>query len=160
MNKEELDNYRKNFYIKLEQTLQERKTISIEDYYVTLAKTIKEFKIDEKTSKKVYVYIGSYIKDENIFTKTENEYLTYDNNPKITHKIYKNIETDDIYKIDIKKCKKFEKNNKILFPIIDLYNIQEYNKQFEKIKLQYFKNLLYNKQKDSYKLVKKINEQE
>ena len=106
MNKEELDNYKKNFYIKLEQTLQERKTISIEDYYVTLAKTIKEFKIDEKTSKKVYVYIGSYIKDENIFTKTENEYLTYDNSPKITHKIYKNIETDDIYKIDIKKCKK------------------------------------------------------
>ena len=159
MNKEELSEYRKNFYMKLEENIKENKTISMEDLYVTLAKTVSETKINPKTNKNVLVFIGSYACEKNEEGKIEKEYLTYDTNPKVEYRIYKDIETDLLYKVKKKKINKFEKNHKIIFPSVEICNVQEYNKQYEKIKMQYYRNLLYKKQDESYKLVKRINKQ-
>ena len=60
-----------------------------------------------------------------------------------------------LYKSLVKESKKFEKAYKILHPTINIYNIQEYNKQYEKIRLEYYKKLLYSSQKSTYKLMKK-----
>lgn len=157
MNKEELKNYRKNFFINLDKKINQKRKLSVDDYYTTISQTARENRPSKKTNKNIFVYIGSYMKTENIFDGAEEEILTYDNNPKTAFKLYKNIESDLIYKIKAKKTQKFEEENKVIFPPVELYNLDEYNRHYEKIKLQYYRNLLYNKQKDSYKLIKKID---
>ena len=59
----------------------------------------------------------------------------------------------------IKIDARYKTIKKIIFPSVEICNVQEYNKQYEKIKMQYYRNLLYKKQDESYKLVKRINKQ-
>lgn len=156
MNSKDLRNYRKNFYIILEEFIKENGRLTIEDYYYILGKNIHNCKTSIENSKKVLVYIGSYMKNED---EKNVDLLTYDNNSKAIYKLYKDIESGALFKVLIKNVKKFEKTYKIIYPKVDIYNVQEYNKKFERIKFEYYKNLLYQGQKSSYKLIKKINEQ-
>ena len=155
MNNKQLRNYRKNFYTKLEEFIQNNNSLSMEDFYVILVKSISEAKTTDDLSKKILVHIGSYVhkKERN----REIEYLTYDDNPEVTYKLYKNVETGFVYKIDAKNVQKFEQKYKILFPTVNIYNVQEYNTQYEKIKLEYYKRLIYDSQKSTYKIMKKEN---
>lgn len=153
MNNSELKNYRKNFYTKLEEFIKEKESLTLDDLYLILGKCIKECNTTEETSKKILIYIGSYVhkKEDN----KEIEHLTYDGNFNAEYKLYKDVETGFIYKSLVKESKKFEKAYKILYPTINIYNIQEYNKQYEKMRLEYYKKLLYGSQKSTYKLMKK-----
>lgn len=159
MNKEELRNFRKDFYMNLEEMIKEKGTITKDEYNKILNDAIKKSKSSTKADKSVLVYMGSYVENKNSITGKINEYLTYDGNPEVTYKLYMLIENGLMFKININDSKKFEKKHKIIYPKVDIYNTQEYYGKFSKIKMQYYKNLLYNKQKESYKLVKSINEQ-
>ena len=157
MNNKELGMYRKNFYTNVENFIGEHQRLTIEDLYFLIAKTIKEVKKNNETSKKILIYIGNYVVRKE--GKEEREILTYDGNLNAKYKLYKDIETGQVYRVSIKNVKDFEKNHKIIFPKIDINNVQEYNRKYEEMKFEYFKNLIYNDQKSSYKLIKKINEE-
>lgn len=159
MKKKELREFRKNFYMNLEETIKEKEKITKQDYNNILLDAMPKINSENKTDESVLVYMGSYAVDKYGITEEKREYLTYEKNPKVAYKLYKALGYNFYYKVDITKTVKFEKEHKIIFPKIDIYNIQEFDKQFNKIKLQYYRYLLYNKQKEAYKLVKKINEQ-
>ena len=159
MNKEELKDFRKNFYMTLEENIREKEVITKQEYNGILLDAIRKSGCSSKLNKRMFVYMGSYATDRYGITDDQREYLTYEDNPKVSYKLYKEIETGIVAKVNITDVKKFEKENKVIFPKIVIYNIQEFNNQFSKIKIQFYKSLLYNKQKDAYKLVKKINEQ-
>lgn len=159
MKKKELREFRKNFYMNLEEALKEKEKITRQEYNNILLDTMHKTSFTSKKDENVLIYMGSYAVDKFGITQDIREYLTYEDNPKVTYKLYKDLEHNVYYKILINKSAKFEKEHKIIFPKIDIYNIQEFDKKFSKIKLQYYKTLLYNKQKEAYKLVKGINEQ-
>ena len=64
MNSKQLRKYRKNFYVNLENFIKENNSLTMEDYHIIIGKTISQCEKEIKTSKKVYVYMGTYKKTE------------------------------------------------------------------------------------------------
>ena len=156
MNSNELKEYRKRFYKNLESFISLNDKLTVDDLQKLYLDTILQTQMNSETSKKVLVYMGTYVKDSKDNTKYN---LTYDGNLDASCKIYFDIETKKSYCISLKQVHQFEKERKIIFPDVEIFNVQEYNKKFNEIRLDYFKKLLYNSQKESYKLIKTINEE-
>jgi len=155
MDNNELTIFRKKFYKNLENFIKDNKVLEDGDLYNIMKQTINDLSISEETSKKIMFYLGTYAKEEGKYSTKE--YLTYETNPKADHKLYADLETGLTYKVLMDNVKKFEQQYNVISRDIKIYNMQEYNKEFELVKYKYFKNLLYNSQNTSLKLVKKDN---
>ena len=152
MNHKQLIQYRKSFYINLEKYIKENDRFTMDDYHLIVGKSISQCEKKEKTSKKIFVYYGTYEKNDNdlsLINKSEIDESKY------LYNIYRDIETFESYIVKYKKSKKFEKENKVIIPKYDLYTMDEINKKFELIRFNYYKNLLVDSQNSSYKLIKK-----
>jgi len=155
MDNNELTIFRKKFYKNLENFIKDNKVLEDGDLYNIMKQTINDLSISEETSKKIMFYLGTYAKEEGKYSTKE--YLTYETNPKADHKLYADLETGLTYKVLMDNVKKFEQQYNVISRDIKIYNMKKYNKEFELLKYKYFKNLLYNSQNTSLKLVKKDN---
>lgn len=154
MNSKQLRKYRKNFYVNLENFIKENNSLTMEDYHIIIGKTISQCEKEIKTSKKVYVYMGTYKKTEEELSLIDE----IDENDDSIYNIYCDIESSQSIKVKLKNIKDFEKNNKIINPKIDFYSMEEINKKYNTIRFEYYKNLLNDSQKSVYKLIKMNNE--
>ena len=152
MNNSELTNFRKTFYENLEEFIKENDKLEEKHLYKILRQSISDTKIESEHSKKILFYLGTYAQE--IGKYSTKEYLTYEDNVKAKYRLYIDIETGMTYKSLIKDVKKFEEHYTIIKVETDINNVQEYNKKYEKVRLKYFRNLLYNSQNTSLKLVK------
>lgn len=155
MNSKQLRKYRKNFYVNLENFIKENNSLTMDDYHFIIEKCIAQCEKKEKTSKNIYVFYGKYKKDGkelNLIADIESE------NIKEVYYVYRDIETSKIYPVKYKKSKKFEKENRVIIPQYFLNTMDEINRKYELIRFNYYKNLLVDSQKSSYKLLKKNNE--
>jgi len=150
MNNDELNNFRAKFHDNLEECFCDSNLIELKDYQRVFKETVKRTRVSEETSENIYVYIGSYIFDGKHTT------LTYNNNPVLTYKMYRDIETGYMKKVFKNLTKDFEQTNKILFPEIISYSVESYDKEYDHLKYLYFKELLNKDQKSAYKLMKQL----
>lgn len=63
--------------------------------------------------KKIMVYMGPYIRDR--AEGKYNDYVIYDENPKIDYKSYADLRNGDIHNIDLDESAEFERKNIILY---------------------------------------------
>ena len=151
MNERELNKFRKDYYKKLEECIQEKDSITLEDFNRVLQKVLMQTKIENETSNKIMLYIGSYtLKDNKLGSR---EILTYDGNVNAKYKKYIDIETQEIYKVEVSRVKEFEKEYITVDMPVSIYNLQEYLKNYNHIREIFFKKLIYNPQD---KVVNKI----
>lgn len=146
MNSEELKEYRKHFYKNLELYMKEKSLDEIVDI------SMSEIQIQSENTNKIMVCIGSYIEvKEGLGIK---RYLTYKSEYNIDYRLYTDLETNDIYKVKSNKIKEFEREYKVIYMPVSIYNVQEYYKKLSQLKRNFFKQLLYNEQED---VVLKLN---
>ncbi len=86
-------------------------------------------------SNHVMVYMGSYIMDRN---NGNNDYITYDGNPKTSYKKYLDLETYKNYDIEIDRCNEFESVFLVLYCTIKSNCEFEYRNAFFTLQ-KYFK---------------------
>lgn len=77
-------------------------------------------------------FVGAYIR-----RKTRNGYydtLTFSENYNFTYKKFIDLYTEEIFDINIDDIIEFEKNNNIIYPKVDICNLDEYHKAYRNIK--------------------------
>ena len=153
MNNDELNRFRKNYYKKLEESINEKDSITIDDFNNIIKKVLIQTKIENESSNKIMVYVGSYAVNKNqLSTK---EVLTYDENINAKYKKYIDIETQEVYRVDISNVKEFEKEYITVKLPVSMYNFQEYLKNYNDFRETFFKKLIYNSQEEIVDRVKK-----
>ena len=117
-----------------------------------ISKISRQIKVEENDSNQILVYCGLYIvkKYSNGIVK---EYLTYDDNPKGTYKLYMDMETCEIYKVGVEQSKMFETKYAIVKPHVDSFNYQEYMKGFNKVRNKFLSELITSSQDKAIKKV-------
>ena len=147
MNNSELNNFRKNFYIKMGQVIEKKGNITLEDIYSIMDKCILNTSINSETSNKIMVCLGAYKDTKDKFATKE--ILTYDDNYDASYKKYIDLETNEVYKVPLNKVGQFETEYHIEYLPINIYNIQEYNKKLKDLRTKFFNSLLYNSQEET-----------
>lgn len=151
MNNKELENFRTRFHNNLMEGFVLNYQLELKDYHNILEKTICETKSNEESSKKIYIYIGSFKKAVN-----GQICLTYNNDPDSNFKLYKDIETEEEEQVEYKVAKVFEKKNRVIFPVIGEYKTEEYDEAYKNLRFLYYSNLLYSDENSAYRIVKKL----
>lgn len=152
MNNNELNNFRMNFYKKLEEHINNKNILTKEDFDMILYKSILESKVSTETSNKIMVYMGTFAEKSHLSGKEE--HITFDDNLSAKYKQYIDLETTDVYKVALKNDKKFKEEYYTIFLPVKSSNIQEYSNNYDKLKVNFFNNLLYNSQEDAIKTLK------
>ena len=106
--------------------------------------------LNNKTSERIFVFMGSYEMIDGIAT------LTYNSNRKIVYKKYRDLETGETITVNISSVELFENENKIIHTIVDEYTQEEYEKTYEVIKETYYKELSSSNKEEVYKLIKRL----
>lgn len=150
MDNNEIKDVRKQFNYNIMKFFYEKHTMEYKDYENILKMTIKEAKISEESSDKIYVYMGSYR------MLNGRAILTYNNDKELVYKKYKDIETGNSITVNKSSIDAFEKENKVIFSIVTDYTEEEYIKTYDFIKYVYFKELLSTDKEDAYKLIKRL----
>lgn len=109
------------------------------------------YKIDENSTNKIYVYLGTF-KYSNEFdvVHSYSDIRTDDNDKKANYRLYQDIELDFIKQVNIDDCKLFEENNIIINPD-SYYKMREYYK----IRREFFVNSVKENQDTAIKKVLK-----
>lgn len=120
-------------------------------YSTTIRGLISETVISDEDSSHVLCYMGAYKKEKT--DKGYEHYLTFDSEYNYDYKKYIDVETDKIYDINKDNVKEFEENNIIIFPNVDICNMQEFNKAFLRIKKEFFLSLIHSGKKMTLKKI-------
>ena len=115
-------------------------------------KLSREIVINKEDSNQILMYYGSY-KVKTYSTGITREYLTYEDDPRATYKLYMDIETFETYKVDIDKTYEFEKKFPIVKVPVVYNNYQEYARNFEKTRNKFLLEVITSSQD---RAVKKI----
>ena len=154
MDNQELNKYRINFYKRLEEYMEGKSSLTASQYDKIVSDNIKETNIDHSTSNKIMVFMGAYKSEKS--KHSTREYLTYEDNISAKYKLYMDIETGEIYKVCLENVKNFENEYKVIYPKVDICNIQVYNNEYKNLRREYFKSLLYTDQEEAtLKLINK-----
>ncbi len=106
--------------------------------------------MNNKDNKKIYVYMGSYIMTEGIAK------LTYDSDKSFVYKKYRDLETGDTVTVNKAAVETFEKENNIVFVVVDEYTPEEYEKTFKVVKETYEEKLSSSNREEAYKLINRL----
>ena len=153
MNNSELNDFRKNFYVEMEKIIEQKGSIALTDINSIVERCISLTTIENETSNKIMVCMGTYKDTDDKFATKE--ILTYDGNHEAIYKKYMDLETSEIYKVQMDKVKEFEKEYHIEYLPINIYNIQEYNNKLNELRVKFFKSLVYNSQEETVLKLKK-----
>ena len=156
MNNNELNKFRMNFCKKLEEHIKKKNVLTKEEFDMILYRTILQSKVSTETSNKIMVYMGTFMEKNHLSGKEE--YITFDDNLSAKYKLYIDLETADVYKVAPKNDKQFKEEYYIISLPVKLSNKQEYSNNYDKLKIKFFNNLLYNSQEDVVKTLKKQND--
>ena len=161
MNNNELENFRINYSRLVSGSV--RTSEESKDKF--LEQAIRETYIDEKDTNHILCFVGSYIREEKKINegdtlsyddhKTHIDRLTYEENLNYSFRRYIDIETDQIYDVTRDAVKEFESSHTIIKPKVIVNNLQEYNKEFLRLKKEFFRNLIEKPQSEVLKLVVK-----
>ena len=108
--------------------------------------------MQEVKEEKILFYNGTYVKDRR-FGKNS-DYLTYEENPKRDYNIYLDLETGNVYNVDISECKKFEEKNIIVKIPVVAYSSNEYMYNYMKLQTWYNKERNFSTKEEIIKKVK------
>lgn len=110
----------------------------IEDAYYS---ELEAFGKNNKNSNFLMVFMGSYIVKENRAS------ITYERNPDITYRLYKDLETDKWFNISKENVLEFEKANTTLYlPVLE-YSEKEYYQKYVELQ-NWFKEQLLNRSQE------------
>ena len=82
--------------------------------------------------------------------------LTYNSDESFVYKKYRDIETGETITVNKSAVEIFEKENNIVFTIVDEYTPEEYEKTYEVVKETYEKELSSLNKEDAFKLIKRL----
>lgn len=89
----------------------------------------------EVKTQKILYYNGTYVKDRKY--GLVNDYLTYEENPKRNYNIYLDLDSDNIYRIDVANEEQFEEENIIIKMPVVATNCHEYMYNYMKVQTWY-----------------------
>ena len=92
------------------------------------------------TSHHLMVFMGSFYTNN---LEVNNDFITYERNPKANYRLYMDLETEDIIKVLKDNILKFEEENITLYLPILKYSKEEYCKSFKKLQ-NWFKEQIVN----------------
>ena len=98
----------------------------------------------------LYVYMGSYAMVEG---KAK---LTYNEDKSIVYRKYRNIENGETITVNKASIDLFEKENNIIFVVVDDYTPENYEKTYEVVKKTYEKELSSSNKEEAIKLIKRL----
>ena len=160
MNNNELENFRINY----SRLVSSKNRGSAESRENDLYQAIRDTYIDEENSNHILCFVGAFIRTKNVINegdtlsyndnKSYRDTLTYDDNYNYTFRRYIDIETDQIYDVQKDSVKEFEGSHIIIKPKVIMNNLHEYNREFLRIKKQFFKSLVDKPQAEVLKLVR------
>ena len=91
--------------------------------------------MEEVKTQKILFYNGTYVKDRKY--GLVNDYLTYEENPKRDYNIYLDLDSDNIYHVDVANEEQFEEENIIIKIPVVATNSHEYIYNYMKIQTWY-----------------------
>lgn len=151
MNNEELNKFRETYHNNILERLYEKNDcIGSKDFDKIFHKTMEECPPNPSTTKHVMVYMGSYIFDGH------HTYLTYNNDPRLTYKIYRDIETGYYKRVFKNDVEEYEKKNKIVFVSVRELKVEELDEEYKSLKNKYYRDLLCLDQETAYKKLKRL----
>ena len=150
MDNRELENFRKQFNENVEKEFQKKYMMNIREYKEIIKKTVKETKVSNETSNHIYVYMGSYA------MKQDNISITYNGDKDLIYKKYRDIETGNTIAVSRISIDTFEKNEKVIYSVINDYTEKEYEELYDMLRTFYFKQLLTSDEEKSLELIKKL----
>ena len=68
--------------------------------------------MEEVKTQKILFYNGTYVKDRKY--GLVNDYLTYEENPKRDYNVYLDLDSDNIYHVDVSDEEQFEQENIVI----------------------------------------------
>ncbi len=113
-----------------------------------ICETFKKIGNKTKNSKKIYIFMGSYG-----YRKYENKYKLspLKDAPWTIYNIYKDLETEQEFKIFKERVANFEINNNIIIPRMSNYFLTQelYLKKFYELQIEYYKYLTKTNEKNA-----------
>jgi len=107
--------------------------------------------IKEAKEKRIYVYMGCYAMVNGIAK------LTYNGDKSIVYKKYRDLETGNTVTVNKNTVEAFEKENNIIFTIVDDYTQEEYEETYKVIKKTYENEMQnFGNKEEAYKLIKRF----
>ena len=107
--------------------------------------------IKEAKEKRIYVFMGSYAM---IDGKAK---ITYSTDKSFVYKKYRDLETGNTVTVNKTAVEAFEKENDIIFTIVDDYTSEEYEKTYEIVKKTYEEEMRnFGNKEEAYKLIKRL----
>lgn len=100
--------------------------------------------------KRIFVYMGSYAMVKGTAVLTHNSDKTF------VYRKYRDIETGETITVNRTAVEVFEKENNIIFTIVDDYTQEEYEKTYKVIREMYEKELSSSNKEEAFKLIKKL----
>ena len=119
-----------------------------------ISKISRKIVVEPKDSNEILVYCGTY-RVKKYSNGIAREYLTYETNLNATYNLYMDIETYEIYKVEMDKIYSFEEKYPVLRIPVKFNNYQEYLNNFESVRNKFLEELI-NSSQD--KAVKKVLE--
>lgn len=106
------------------------------------ARTIAAYKtkIEEENSNHVLVYVGTYKVDKYIEKAIET--ITFEEDPKAKYKRYIDIETGQLYNVNMNEVEGFEEENKVIYRPVLMNNYMLYYQQYQKVRDEFFEGIL------------------
>ena len=115
-----------------------------------MKKIFTEEESDRIKNKKIYVYMGSYAMSDG---KAK---LTYNSDKSFVYRKYRDIETGETITVNKSAVELFEKENNIIFVVVDDYTQEEYEKTYKVVKKMYEEKLSSSNKEEAFKLVKRL----
>lgn len=115
-----------------------------------IEKSIEKMDKMNQEDKKVYVYMGSYAMVNGIAT------LTYNGDKSFVYKKYRDIESGNTFTVNKDSIDAFEKGKRIIFPVVEDFTPEGYEKTFQVVKEVYNKEASTTSKEDAYKLIKRL----
>ena len=93
-------------------------------------------------SNNIMVHIGTYV------SRLNSDYVTYDNNPDASYKVYLDLETEQAHKIPLDEYREFEEKYLVLYVPVATYNYNEYMKKYNELKMWFRKEIITRSQEE------------
>ena len=143
MNNKELLNFLGN-YSRLSKTNDRKEALRI---------ALLETKIQKENSNNVLVYVGTYKVEK--YINQAIEVLTYEDDPKAKYKRYIDIETEELYNVNMEEVEEFENNYGIVKRPVVMNNLMLHYQNYLKVKEEFFEGIA--KESQEQVILKLIN---
>ncbi|MBE6159467.1 MAG: hypothetical protein E7157_00245 [Lactobacillales bacterium] len=91
--------------------------------------------MEKVSTQKILFYNGTYVKDRKY--GLVNDYLTYEENPKRDYNVYLDLDSDNIYHVDVSDEEQFEQENIVIKIPVVATNCHEYMYNYMKVQTWY-----------------------